>query len=461
MSDDTTTPGGPGAATHGTTAGAGATGDAAVAETAGAGEDVTTGTGTRPAGTPASPGVAPAADPWRGFWRDLLGGGVLRSFLAIVLALLIGSLLVVVTSKDVQEAMGYFFARPADTFAAVWQVIAGAFRSIWEGAVFNPRKGFEPLTSTLMWATPLIAGGLGVAIGFRAGLFNIGGRGQMLIAALFVGFVGASLPLPPVVHLLVAVFAGIVGGAAFAGIAGWLKAQTGAHEVILTIMLNYVAYYLITFLLKVQPFQAEGAGGNPKAKAIAETAQLPDLVGNVDLGFVFAILAAVAYWFIMDRTTLGFRIRAVGINPNAARTAGINVERTTFVTLAISGAFFGLAGATQVLGRATAGYDPGVDAGVGFEAITVALLGANHPVGVVLAGLLFGMLKAGSFPMQIVEGIPIDIVQVIQGLIVLFIAAPPLIRAIFRLPKPAGISLLDRIRAARARRDDTTTEVTA
>ena len=413
-----------------------------------------TGLATPPGIDPKIAGIVPDNDPWRGFWRDVFGGGAVRSLLAIVLALLIGSLLVVATNKDVQEAAGYFFARPGDTFMAAWKVISGAFRAIFEGAIFNPRKGFEPLTSTLMWSTPLIAGGLGVAIGFRAGLFNIGGRGQMLMAALLVGFVGASLPMPPVLHLVAAIAAGILGGAIFAGIAGWLKAQTGAHEVIVTIMLNYIAYYLITFLLKIQPFQAEGAGGNPKAKAIPASAQLPDLVGNVDLGFVLAVLAAVAYWFIMDRTTLGFRIRAVGINPSAARTAGINVEMTTFFTLALSGAFFGLAGATQVLGRATAGYDPGVDAGIGFDAITVALLGANHPVGVILAGLLFGMLKAGSFPMQIVEQIPIDIVAVIQGLIVLFIAAPPLVRAIFRLPKPTGISLLDRVRASRTDRDE-------
>lgn len=409
---------------------------------------------TPPAMNAAPTAVARADDPWRGFWRDLLGGGALRSILAIVLALLIGSLLVVVTNEDVQAAAGYFFARPSDLLLAAGGVIGGAFRAIFEGAIYSPRSGFEPLTSTLQWATPFIAGGLAVALAFRAGLFNIGGRGQMLIAALFVGFIGASVPMPPVVHLLVAVFAGLVGGALFAGIAGWLKAQTGAHEVIVTIMLNYIAYYLMTFLLKVQPFQAEGAGGNPKAKPILESAQLPDLIGRVDLGFIFVLLAAVAFWFIMDRTTLGFRIRAVGLNPHAARTAGINVERTVFYTMALSGAFFGLAGATQVLGRATAGYDNGVDAGIGFDAITVALLGANHPVGVVLAALLFGMLKAGSFPMQVSEQIPVDIVAVIQGLIVLFIAAPPLVRAIFRLPAPTGISLLDRIRASRQRSGD-------
>lgn len=410
-----------------------------------------------PAGATVPPADAPIAaeSPWQGVWRDILGGGVLRSVLAILLALLIGSLLVVATSEDVQAAAGYFVARPGDTFAAAGKVIAGAFRAIWEGAVFSPRTGFQPFTQTLMWSTPLISAGLGIAIGFRAGLFNIGGRGQMLLAALFVGFIGASAPMPPVVHLLVAVLAGILGGALWAAVVGWLKAQTGAHEVISTIMLNYVAFWGVTYLLKTPIFQAEGAGGNPKAKPILETAALPDLIGSMDLGFILSILAVIAYWWIMDRSTIGFRIRAVGFNPSAARTAGINVERTTIITMALSGAFLGLAGATQVLGRATNGYTPDVDAGIGFDAITVALLGGNHPVGIVLAGLLFGALKAGSFPMQVTENIPIDIVAVIQGLIVLFIAAPPLIRAIFRLPQPTGVPLLDRFRISRGTKDAT------
>lgn len=401
------------------------------------------------------PQTAPAGQgnqsAWDGVWRDILGGGVVRSLLAILLALLIGSLLVVATNPAVQNAAGYFFSRPQDTFIEAGKVISGAFRSIWEGAIFSPRTGFQPFTQTLMWATPLISAGLGIALGFRAGLFNIGGRGQMLLAALFTGFVGASLPMPPGLHLIVAVIAGIIGGALWAGLVGVLKARTGAHEVIVTIMLNYVAFWGVTYLLKTAPFQAEGAGGNAKAKAIVDSAVLPKIIGAVDVGFILTILAVLAYWWLMDRSTIGFQIRAVGLNPDAARTAGINVGRVTVVTMALSGAFLGLAGATQVLGRNPTGYTPAVDAGIGFDAITVALLGANHPVGIVLAGILFGALKAGSFPMQVTEGIPIDIVAVIQGLIVLFIAAPPLVRAIFRLPAPTGISLLDRMKVARGK----------
>ncbi|WP_403023388.1 ABC transporter permease [Salinibacterium sp. GXW1014] len=392
---------------------------------------------------------APAADNrWEGAWRDILGGGLVRSVLAVVLALFIGSLLVVIVNEDVQAAAGYFFSRPSDLLSAAWETIAGAFRAMWEGAVFSPRGGFKPLLSTLSWASPLIAAGLGLAVGFKAGLFNIGGRGQMLIAALFVGFVGSNLDMPFGLHLAVAVLGGIVGGALWASVVGVLKARTGAHEVIVTIMLNFVALYLVTWLLKTPVFQAENAGGNAKAKAIDSTAVFPTLIPGTDLdiGFVLALIAALVYWWLMERSTTGFRIRAVGLNPHAARTAGINIGRTYVVTLAASGAFIGLAGAMQVLGKVPAGWTPTVDAGIGFDAITVALLGANSAVGIVFAGLLFGALKAGSFPMQIAEGIPIDIVAVIQGLIVLFIAAPPLVRAIFRLPQPTRRGLRDRLR---------------
>lgn len=388
---------------------------------------------------------------WGGVWRDILGGGIVRSALAVLLALLIGSILVVLTSEDVHDAAGYFFSRPGDTFATIIDSIGGAYRAMWQGAIFSPRRGFAPLMSTLSWATPLIAGGLGLAVGFRAGLFNIGGRGQMLIGALFVGFIGSNVSMPWGIHLIVAVIAGIVGGALWAGIVGVLKARTGAHEVIVTIMLNFVALYLVTWLLKTSIFQAPNAGGNAKAKAVDATAAFPTLIPgtDLDLGFVLAILAAVVYWWLMERSTVGFKIRAVGLNPHAARTAGISVGRTYIITLAVSGAFLGLAGAMQVLGKLPSGWDPGIDAGIGFDAITVALLGANNPVGIIFAGLLFGALKAGSFPMQISENIPIDIVAVIQGLVVLFIAAPPLIRAIFRLPVPTGRGVLERVRSAR------------
>ena len=389
-----------------------------------------------------------ADSPWQGIWRDIFGGNALRSAIAIVLALLIGSLIVVLTDKRVAEAAGYFFAQPGDTFRAIGNVIGSAYTSIFQGAIFNPRTGFQPLLSTLQFATPLIAAGLGLGVSFRAGLFNIGGQGQILAGALLASWVGASMQLPIVLHFVVTLLAAIAGASIWAAIVGWLKAQTGAHEVILTIMFNWIAFYGITLLLKVPGLQMEGAGGHPRSKPMLETAVMPHL-GGISLGFILVILAAVAYWWIMDRSTVGFRIRAVGINPNAASTAGINVKTVTLVTMAISGAFIGLAAATQVQDVHRAGFTPGVHAGIGFDAITVALLGGNNPVGIVFAGILFGALKAGSYQMEIVAGIPKDIIPVIQGLIVLFIAAPPLIRGLFRLPAPSGIRLADRVAASR------------
>lgn len=394
--------------------------------------------------------------PWHEVWRDILGGNVIRSILAVLLAILVGSLIVVFTDNRVGQAMGYFFSRPGDTFAAMGSVIGSAYQAMFEGAIFNPRTGFKPLLSTLTFATPLIAAGLGLAVSFRAGLFNIGGQGQILAGALLASWVGFAMPMPAGLHVIVAIFAAIAGAAIWAAIVGWLKAQTGAHEVILTIMLNWIAFFGITFLLKQPLFNNDRASGNPKSKAILETAVLPN-IGGVTLGFFLVILAAVVFWWIFDRSTIGFRIRAVGINPNAARTAGINVNMVTIITMAISGAFIGIASATQALGMFPSGFTPGVDEGIGFSAITVALLGGNHPVGVVFAGLLFGALRAGAAVMEVNAGISRDIIPVIQGIIVLFVAAPPLIRGIFRLPKPTGIRMADRFAASRGKQVTATT----
>jgi general nucleoside transport system permease protein len=378
--------------------------------------------------------------------RDIVGGNAMISVLAVVLAMLIGGLLVAATSEDVQKAAGYFLSRPGDTFRAIWDSVAGAFSSLFQGAIYNFRRdgfanGIKPLTETLTFATPLVFAGLGVAVAFRAGLFNIGGRGQMLVAAGAAGWVGFALPLPPVIHLIVAILAGIVAGALWGGLVGLLKARTGAHEVILTIMLNYVGYYLISYLLHTPgALQAPGSN-NPKSAPMLPTAVLPDILGpgyNLHLGFVLALVATAFVWYLINRSSLGFKFRAVGENPHASRVAGIGVERVYVYAMLISGGLVGLAGANQVLGTVTSGFTSGIDAGVGFDAITVALLGRSRPVGVLLAGILFGALKAGGYSMQAAEGIPIDIVLVVQSLIVLFIAAPPLVRAIFRLPLPGA-----------------------
>ncbi|AYG04246.1 ABC transporter permease [Gryllotalpicola protaetiae] len=406
---------------------------------------------------PQPPAPSPVTSRGQQALRDIMGGSLVISVLAVFLALVVGAVLIAVTDPTVQQTAGYFFARPSDMLQAVWNAVGGAYRSLFEGAIYNTGRpdfagGIQPLTNTLSAATPLIFGGLGIALAFRIGLFNIGGQGQILIGGAFAGWVAWSFPMPFPLALIVAILAGIVGGAFWAGIVGWLKAQTGAHEVIVTIMLNYVAFYLISFLLRT-PGALQAAGtNNPKSPAIPEAAQLPGLFGiryTVTWAFVLAIAAAFAYWWLMNRSNLGFRFRAVGENPSAARTAGIGVERMYIYGMAIAGGFVGLAGVNQVLATTPGGFSSGFDAGLGFDAITVALLGRSKPLGVFIAGLLFGALKSGGYVMQAANGIPIDIVLIVQSLIVLFIAAPPLVRAIFGLPKPGTASRRPR-RAAKS-----------
>jgi ABC-type uncharacterized transport system permease subunit len=381
---------------------------------------------------------------------EILNSSIVISILAVVLAMVAGAILIALTDPKVHTAAGYFFARPGDTIAAVWQSATGAYGALFQGSIYNFKRpdflnGIRPLTETLTFATPLILAGLGVGLAFRVGMFNIGGRGQMLIAAACAGWVGFTLDLPPVVHLLVAILAGIIGGAFWGGIVGVLKARTGAHEVIITIMLNYVAFYLITFMLSTQGLLQAPGSNVPKSAAMAPNSVLPKLLGdryNLHAGFLIAILAVVFVWWLFSRSSIGFRFRAVGENPNAARVAGIDVKNTYVYAMLLSGGLIGLAGVSQVLGTVTSGFDNGIDAGIGFDAITVALLGRSRPGGILIAGILFGALKAGGYSMQATQGVnvPIDIVLVLQALIVLFIAAPPLVRAIFFLPKPDGSS---------------------
>jgi simple sugar transport system permease protein len=202
-------------------------------------------------------------------------------------------------------------------------------------------------------------------------------------------------------------------------------------------MLNYVAFYLVFYALSEQNLLQAPGSANPKSLPMHTSAFLPKLAGdrsNLHLGFLLALVAVAVVWWILNRSSLGFRIRAVGENPSAARSAGIDVGRTYVVVMLISGALVGLAGVNQVLGTVTSGISTDLDAGIGFDAITVALLGRSRPLGILFAGLLFGAFKAGGFAMQASQNIPVDIVLVVQSLIVLFIAAPALIRAIFRLP---------------------------
>ncbi len=356
--------------------------------------------------------------------RHILGSKWFVSVLAVLIAFAIGAILILMAGASVSEA----------------------YYAMFRGAIFDPEaktfvRQIKPITNTLLYATPLIIGGLGLAFGFRAGLFNIGGQGQVVFGALGAVWVGFALDLPPVLHTILALLAAIVAGACYAGIAGFLKARTGANEVIVTIMLNSIAALSLGYLLAQKSWQIPGSN-QPQTPEVADSAAYIQLLPSpfkLHAGILVALLAVVIFWWILDRSTLGFQVRAVGANPAAARTAGISVEKITTVTMMISGAFMGLVGANEALG--TVGYVSRDIAGsLGFDAITVALLGRNKPVGTLFAGLLFGAFKAGGYTMQ-PKGVPIDMILILQSVIVLLIAAPALIRWLFRLPKEPASSL--------------------
>ena len=391
---------------------------------------------------------------WNGAIKEIASGGVVRTLLSVVLGFLVGAAFMIASNKEFLAATGYLFADPLASIRAAGNVVAEGYGALFRGSLFNAEaasfeSAIRPLTESLRLAGPLIAAGLGIALGFRVGLFNIGGTGQMVSGMIWATFVATRMDLPPVIHFIVALVAAIVGASLLGALVGYLKARTGANEVITTIMLNYVMVNLFSFLLLNQNLlQGAETGGNAKADPAAETARLPLLLGesfSLHLGFILALVAVVVYWWLLERSTIGFRMRAVGFNPSAARTAGIRVEKTYIIALALSAAFIGLAGANQAL-AATGGVSPSSHSGIGFDAITVALLGGSSAPGVLLAGLLFGAFKAGGASVQ-AAGISPDVLAIIQGAIVLFIAAPPLIRAIFRLPLSPSTSILSGLKA--------------
>jgi simple sugar transport system permease protein len=376
--------------------------------------------------------------------RDIMRGSVVTTILAIVLAMIVGGILIAVTDPAVQKAAGYFFARPSDTIVAVWEAVAGAYTALFQGSIINFQaasfqQAILPLTSTLGFAAPLIAAGLGVALAFRVGLFNIGAQGQMLIACATSALLTFHLGLPMWLQLPITLLAGIAGGAIWGGIVGVLKARTGAHEVILTIMLNYIAFYLLSWMVRTPGILQKPGTNQPISSPTPENAIFPPVFGPsypaLTWAFPVVIVATIIVWWLVEHSGLGFRMRAVGENPSAARSSGISVPRMYIYAMLFAGGLAGLAGMIQIQSTITSGFDGGIDAGIGFDAITVALLGRSRAWGTLFAGLLFGALKAGSFAMQALQGIPVDIVLVVQSLIVLFIAAPPLIRTVFFLPK--------------------------
>ena len=379
----------------------------------------------------------------------LYGSTPMLVALAFVLALVVGALFIAIGDAPTRTALGYFTQHPGDTFSRGWHAISAAYSALFRGSIFNRDSLYSnggvpvlnPLSDTLVNATPLILAGLSVGLAFRAGLFNIGGQGQLIAGAICAGYVGFAWRLPSGLHMLLAVLAGALGGALWGGIAGFLKARTGAHEVITTIMLNYIAFYLLLYLLTVGGFQTTSSH-EPLSRTVHKSAVLWHLLGSnpklrVNFGLFLAAGAALFCWWLLTRSTLGFTLRAVGANQFAARTAGMNIARSYLVVMLIAGALCGLAGATQVLGVNNT-ISGSIDAGIGFDAITVALLGFASPGGIVAAGLLFGALRAGSVQLYATTNTPQELVQVIEAVIVLFIAAPGLIRVIFRLRDSRG-----------------------
>ena len=391
--------------------------------------------------------------------KEILSGGFTRTVLSIILGFLVGALFMIGSDKAFIESLGYFFSRPGDAFGAAVAVVSEGYGALFRGAIFNGdaetfEKAIRPLTETLRLGAPLILAGLGIGLTFRVGLFNIGGTGQLISGMIFATFVATRLELPFVIHTIVAIIAGVVGATLLGAFVGFLKARTGAHEVILTIMFNYIMLYFFTFLMRDPALlQEERATGNPKADPAAETALLPKLLGdefNLHWGIILALIAVFVFWWLMERSTIGFRLRMVGHNPDAARSAGVSVERTYILAMGLSAAFVGVAAANQSLGTAI-GVAPSAHAGIGFDAITVALLGGSNAPGILLAGLLFGAFKAGAPSMQVL-GVSPEVLGIVQGAIVLFIAAPPLIRMLFRLPPPQTSSALANIRQRLFRR---------
>lgn len=359
------------------------------------------------------------------------------SLLAFFLAVLTGGLLIAFSDPNVLS----LWKSPFRFFSEAINVSAKAYAALFQGAIFDVNltkrsfiNGFYPLSETFTIAAPLILAGLSVTLAFRAGLFNIGAQGQFIFGAISASYIGFKFSLPPVIHIVVAIIFAILVAGLWGGLVGLLKSKTGAHEVIVTIMLNYIAAYFLLWILSTNTFLRKGRQ-DPIAPEVQQNARLPKLFGDsfrVNFAIIISFLVVILIFILLDRTTWGFQFRAAGANSSAAKTAGISVPFVMTTVMFIAGALAGLAGAVQVLGSEYA-LTAGVAGSFGFDAITVALLGRAKPLGTFLAALLFASLRAGGLTMQASTTTPIDIVLVIQALVILFIAAPSLVKVIFRL----------------------------
>ncbi len=359
--------------------------------------------------TPAKPEASP---------RGKLNVGALLTelivpMLAIVTALIISAIIILATGASV----------------------TAAYSGLFTGALGSPKA----IANTLVEATPYIFAGLAVALGFKCGLFNIGVEGQLAMGSMAAAIVGAQFTsLPLLLHLPLALLAGILGGALWGAIPGFLRARTGAHEVITTIMLNYIAIRLTDYLIK-GPFRDRGSSA-PRTPFISPSAELPYLFGEdyrLHAGFILAILTVVLIWWLLNKSTPGFEIRTVGANPDAAQYAGMSITRNFVLAMAISGGLGGLAGASQVLGLEH-NLKASFSAGYGFDSIAIALLAKSNPIGIIPAAIFWGALRNGAGLMQLQSGISISLINIMQALVIVFVAADQIVRWIYRIRQKSG-----------------------
>lgn len=349
----------------------------------------------------------------KGFLRSALDAMLIPS-LAILTAVVLGGIIIALVKGN--------------PFLAYYGLIQGSFGSA------------KALSETAVWATPYIFAGLAVALAFKGGLFNIGAEGQLAVGAVFAALIGYALPewlgrdIPTIIHLPLAILVGMLMGALWAAIVGFLKAYTGGHEVINTIMMNYIALNTISFLLNGPMKDPNPNNVTARTPLIAESARIPVIFNGLRIhwGFVLALLVAFLVWWLLNKTTLGFEIRTVGANPDAAKYAGINVKRIIILTMALSGMLAGLAGTIEVTGL-NYRHELGFSIGYGFDAIAIALLGRSHPLGVVLASILFAAMRNGATRMQFLTQMPVDLISMLQALILLFVAADAIVRYIYRI----------------------------
>ncbi len=303
-----------------------------------------------------------------------------------------------------------------------------AYGALWEGAFGSTNA----IAETLVKATPLLLVGLGICIAFRANVINIGGEGQMIIGGILATQVGLTFTdLPGWLVIILAMFAGFLGGAIWGGIPGFLKAYFRVNEILSTVMMNAIAVQLMNFLLRgpmIDPAQAEKASKIPQTARLLEAFRLPRLAPTrLHIGFIIALVLAIIVYVLLWRTTLGYRIRAVGQNPHASRYGGIRVRRRIVTALLLSGAFAGLAGAIQVYGvnyrMITDGSASGFTGAAGFNGIVAALFGQLHPIGTIPASIFFGALLVGANKMQRVVQIPSALITALNGLVVIFVVS--------------------------------------